>query len=333
MTPDPPNRLRWGILGTGNIASQFANDLAHSATGTLRGVASRDPAKAARWLTSLHDPQPPSCTPFPDYQSLLHSPEIDAVYIALPNTLHSEWTSRAIRAGKHVLCEKPLAITAAEAEALFELARAQEVVLIEGFMYRAHPQTQLLRETLTSGRIGKLRLMQINFCFDRPATREDSRYHPDEGGGSLMDVGCYCLDLARYLTGEEPDHANGLAHRHDFGVDDCFAGSMVFPGGTLVSFVSGMTITTDQITRLYGTEGWIEIPRFWKAAEGFVIHRPGRAAETIRLPDNPPRPPLYAVEADAFASVLAGAENWNPPENTIANLRLLETLRPHQGPS
>ncbi|MDF2378324.1 MAG: Gfo/Idh/MocA family oxidoreductase [Verrucomicrobiales bacterium] len=319
--------LRWGILGTGNIARQFTKELALSETGRLRGVASRRPDKAFTFIESLKNPDGGSITAYGSYRSILEDPAIDAIYIALPNTLHFEWTAAALRSGKQVLCEKPLALNRREAEELFDIADKNGALLMEGFMYRAHPRTHLLLDTVSNGEIGTLQLIQINFCFNRPAAKEDARFHPNEGGGSLMDVGCYCIDLARSLTGQEPVRANGIAHLHEWGVDDYFAGSLAFPNGVLASFVCGMTLTTDQTTRLYGTEGWIEIPRFWKAAEGFTIHRPEREPENIQLLPTSPLPPLYAIEADAFAGVLRGAPNWNPRENTVGNLKVLEMLR------
>lgn len=319
--------LRWGIIGTGSIAKQFGTDLTFSETGQLVGVASRSFEKASHFITSLENSQSESITPFGDYSSILKDPTIEAIYIALPNTLHFEWTAAALRAGKHVLCEKPLALNHREAEELFTLADESGVLLMEAFMYLAHPQTRLLFETVSRGEIGDLQVIQINFCFDRPPSKDDARFQANEGGGSLMDVGCYCIDLARNLTTEEPEKAKGVAHQHESGVDDFFAGSLAFPSGVLASFVCGMTVTTDQITRLYGTEGWIEIPRFWKAGEGFTIHRPGGEPKSIFSPTPTPPRPLYAIEADAFAEVLNGRPNWNPRENTIANLRVIEDLR------
>jgi len=319
--------LRWGIIGTGNIARQFGTDLTLSGTGILAGVASRSLEKASRFIASLENKDLESVTAYGDYSSILEDPAVEAIYIALPNTLHFAWTSAALRAGKHVLCEKPLALNSAAAEELFDLAAENGVLLMEGFMYRAHPQTRLLLETISGGEIGELKVIQSNFCFNRPASMEDARFQPNEGGGSLMDVGCYCIDFARLLTGEEPTGVSGIPHLHELGVDDYFAGSLSFPGGTLASFVCGMTVTTDQTTRLYGTEGWIEIPRFWKAAEGFTIHHPSDEPRSVHVPKLESLPPLYALEADAFAGVTYGAANWNRPENTIANLKAIEAIR------
>lgn len=323
-------RLRWGILGTGNIAGQFADDLSHSKAGILAGVASRSLESAEKFIGSRSersDENEIRPLPFGDYESLLDSNDIDVIYVALPNTLHFAWTKAALEAGKHVLCEKPLALSAAEAKTLFDIAGRKERVLIEGFMYRAHPQTQMLLETIASGEIGELQLIQMNFCFNRPASPQDARFQADRGGGSLMDVGCYCIDFARSLTGREPTASHLVKHEHELGVDDYAAGSLAFSEGPLASFVCGMTVTTDQISRIYGTGGWIEIPRFWKAQEGFTIHRPDCPPKHRGIPEMSGLPPLYAVEADAFAAVVAGAPNWNPPENTIANLVILEAMR------
>ncbi|MDF1826121.1 MAG: Gfo/Idh/MocA family oxidoreductase [Verrucomicrobiales bacterium] len=323
-------RLRWGILGTGNIATQFAENLIQSGTGQLTAVASRSIESAGRFIDEWSE-GPTGGTnrpsPFGDYASLLTDPDLDAIYIALPNTLHFQWTAAALEAGKHVLCEKPLALSAAEAKTLFASAEEKGRILIEGFMYRAHPQTQLILETIAAGEIGEIQLIQLNFCFNRPASRDDARFRADRGGGSLMDVGCYCIDFARSLAGKEPTSFHFTAHEHELGVDDFAAGSIAFRDGPLASFVCGMTVTTDQVSRIYGTRGWIEIPRFWKAQEGFTLHRPNHSPEHRSVPGADGLPPLYAIEADAFAAVIAGAAHWNPPQNTIANLEIIEAMR------
>lgn len=326
--------LRWGILGTGNIAKQFANDLTKSMTGSLAAVASRSLESAEAfveaWLeTHGETARPPAASG--DYNSILNDSSVDAIYVALPNTLHFEWTAAALEAGKHVLCEKPLALTSAEAGTLFGLAAEKDVILIEGIMYRAHPQTQLLHDVIIKGEIGELQIIQMNFCFNRPASSDDARFQPNDGGGSLMDVGCYCIDFARSLAGKEPDSYHLVKHQHALGVDDYAAGSIAFPDGPLASFVCGMTVTTDQTSRIYGTKGWIEIPRFWKAQEGFTIHRPETPPQHLDAPNSKELPPLYAIEADAFAAVVEGGPNWNTPENTLANLRIMEGMRSGRG--
>jgi len=143
----------------------------------------------------------------------------------------------------------------------------------------------------------------------------------------LMDVGCYCLDFARALARAEPVEAEAVLHRHESGVDDYGAGVLSFPGGEIAAFTCGMTVASDQTAHLAGTEGRIEVPRFWFAEGGFTLHRPGEAPRRIEASAAARAKPVYATEADAFAEVLGGAPNWNTPENTLGNLRLIERLR------
>ncbi len=310
--------IRWGILGTGMIAGRFAADLPHSRTGRLTAVASRN-AGSATAFAKLHN-----CQAISGYKTLLARADVDAVYIGLPNALHYEWTIAALEAGKHVLCEKPMALSESDAREMFAKAEATGRILIEAFMYRAHPQTGLIRETIAKGAIGEIQLIRTNFTFKRDASRYDARYRSGPGGGSLMDVGCYCVDFTRTLLGAEPDRVQCLAHKHEFGVDDFAAGVLGFSNGSLATFTCGMTVLSDQTAHIAGTEGRVEITRFWQGKEGFSLISPDGKVERFEVQEERP---IYAVEADAFAEVVAGAPNWNAPENTLGNLRVLEELR------
>lgn len=323
--------IRWGILGTGMIAEKFAQGLSLSQSGEPRAIASRNSDKAGDLIQQLSDWSGVNHSfdvteAVEGYEVLIDHPDVDAVYIALPNHLHKKWTINALRAGKHVLCEKPLALNAAEAEELFAVASEEGRVLIEAFMYRALPQTTNLLESIWDGLIGDLRIIRANFTFNREASPHDARYQAENGGGSLMDVGCYCIDFARSLTGTEPIEMNATFHQHELGVDDYAAGTLAFPNDVLMTFTCGMTVTSDQTAHIAGTEGRIEIPRFWFGEEGYSIIRLDGKTEIIPGKKNASRP-VYAAEADAFADVVGGAENWNPPENTIGNMRVLDALR------
>ncbi len=318
--------MKWGILGTGMIAKKFATDLPHSKTGELAAVGSRTMASSQRFTGEFGG------TPYGGYEALLADSSVEAVYISLPNILHREWSIRALEAGKHVLCEKPLALNAAEAEEMFAAAKSADQTLIEAFMYRARPQTTQLFQSIKEGVIGELRLIRANFTFAREASIDDARYRPDEGGGSIMDVGCYCTDFIRTLAGEEPTHHQATIHRHELGgVDDYAAGTLSFSNGVLATFTSGMTVVSDQTAHIAGTTGRIEIHQFWRGEGGYRIIRPGDSPENpiveeVAAPESPL--PIYAEEADAFAEVALGERpNWNPPENTVANMKVLDALR------
>jgi len=323
--------LRWGILGTGQIAKKFATDLPFSHTGTLVAAASRSEDSAKAFANDYGG------IGMSGYETLLANPDVEAVYISLPNALHKEWSIKAMLAGKHVLCEKPIALNATEAEEMFAVAEKTDRILIEAFMYRAQRQTHQLFQAIKDGIIGELRIIRANFTFSRKPSESDARFQPGAGGGSIMDVGSYCTDFIRMLAGAEPSQIHSIIHQHKYGgVDDYAAGSLGFENGLLATFTCGMTVESDQTAHIAGTTGRIEITRFWRAQEGYTIFRPGETPEKpipefISLRD-PETRPIYAVEADAFADVVSEKiPNWNPPGNTINNMLVLDELRKLKG--
>jgi len=316
------DELRWGILGTGMIAGRFARELPESRTGTLVATGSRSPAAAERFAQE-HGGVGKS-----GYEAVVADPAVDAVYVALPNGLHEEWSIRAMEAGKDVLCEKPLARDEAEGRRILQAADRLGRTCVEAFMYRTAPLIEDLVGRVRSGVIGELRLLRLNFTFDRPVEPGDARYDPEQGGGALMDVGCYCTHFARTLAGREPTEAVALAHRHPSGVDDYAAGCLGFDGDLLVTFTCGMTVKSDRGAFLAGTEGTISLEAFWQGLDGFVLRR-GDREEFVPSPGG--QPP-YAREADAFRAVVReGAAPWITPEDTLGNLRVLDRLRHSAG--
>lgn len=315
--------LHWGILGTGMIATKFATDLPQSESGILEATASRSAASAGAFAKK-HGGRG-----IVGYDRILEDPKVDAIYLSLPNGLHHDWAIRALKAGKHVLCEKPIARNAAEAEEMFAVAEKEGLVLIEAFMYRSHPMIQKLLRLVRTGAIGELRLLRLNFTFARAASPDDARYDPEQAGGSLMDVGSYCVNFARALTGTEPLSLHATAHKHPLGVDDIAAGTMTFPGGVLATFTCGMTVASDPGSYIAGTEGLIAIDAFWFARDGFALKR---ADGTIEKYENPVAEPIYALEADAFAAcVRRERPPWITKEDTIGNMRALDALRESAG--
>jgi len=319
--------LRWGILGTGQIAKKFATDLSQSKTGSLVATASRS------LKTATHFADRYGGSGMEGYDALLRNPGVEAVYVSLPNRFHKEWSIKALAAGKHVLCEKPIALNARDAEDMFTAAEKSGRLLVEAFMYRAHPQTQQLFRAVRDGLIGDVKIIRANFTFSRKVSSHDARYSSGEGGGSIMDVGCYCSDFIRSLAGCEPSEVSGVIHRHECGgVDDYAVATLGFESGLLATFSCGMTVVSDQSAHIAGTTGRIEILRFWQAKEGYTVFRPSENPEIETRDRIPPIPeetrPLYAIEADAFADVVAGrVPNWNPPENSINNMGLLERVK------
>ena len=327
-------RLRWGILGTGNIAKQFAGGVRQSETGTLAAVASRS-AEAADAFAKRFGVD---CS-YGDYAAMLADAQLDAVYVSLPNTMHHEWTIKALHAGKHVLCEKPIAVSVAEVEEMFAVARRHGRVLVEAFMYRCHPQTHKVLELIRGGAIGRVRTIRTSFCFRVRKTEGNIRFDPALAGGALWDVGCYCVDFSRLVANAAVTDCGAIAVRHASGVDERVSGAIAFEGGIHAGFVCGMDVQADNSAYVCGDEGYLRIPVPWKPppGEGQIIIARGTPPKQDGPVTQPPPPEvhhitdaraLYGIEADAFAAVIAGtAPPFVPPEDSIANIRLIERLR------
>ncbi len=265
------------------------------------------------------------------YEELLADPDVDAVYIPLPNHLHAEWTIAAARAGKHVLCEKPLALTVAEAERMVEACDVAGVQLMEAFMYRHHASWLAVREAVASGRIGRLVAVQSWFSYfnDDPA---NIRNILEAGGGALYDIGCYCVNLSRFLFAAEPTRVVGSVMRDPMGGTDIVAAGVLEFGDGVATFTTSTRAEDDQHVNVYGTEGRIsvEIPfnipptlptRIHIAAGG----DPPVAAQVETLTFEPADP--YTDEASAFAeAVLAGRPVPVSAADAVANLRVIEAL-------
>jgi predicted dehydrogenase len=270
------DRVRWGILGTANIARASFLPAVAEAGGEAAAVAGRDRDRAARWARDNRVSRAVT-----GYQELIDDPEIDAVYIPLPNTLHGEWTVRALRAGKPVLCEKPLTGSVAETERVLAVARETGIPLWEAFVFGFHDQMARLRELLAAGVIGELAEIQSNFHFLLARREGNIRMSPDLAGGALYDVGCYPVRLARDLFGAEPEAACAAADWDPAGVDVATWGCLGFPGGRRLLFSCGFNRAPDTFSRLAGTAGQIEVtnPFHPTAADSFEVRRPGREPE------------------------------------------------------
>jgi D-xylose 1-dehydrogenase (NADP+, D-xylono-1,5-lactone-forming) len=250
-------RLRWGIVGPGRIAPRLVRAVGASDRGELVGVASRDRDRAAAFA-ELHD-IPRS---FGSYEALLAEPDVDVVYVALPNHLHAEWAVRALQAGKHVLCEKPLALSVEEVDAIAEAADRAGRIAVEAFMYLHHPQTLRAVELARSGALGRLELVNGTFSFflTHPG---DPRVEPTMGGGSLWDVGCYPVSLSRRVAGEEPDVLGAFARFDERGVDQTFIGQLHFPSGLLAQFDSGFAAPDRERIEIVGAEATLVLESPW----------------------------------------------------------------------
>lgn len=331
--------LRWGILGTGNIARQFTAGQAKGdgpRRNVISAVGSRS-AQAAEQFAATHG----LARAYGSYEALIADPAIDVVYVSLPNSMHHKWTIRGLRAGKHVLCEKPIAAVAAEAEEMFDVAEREGRLLVEAFMYRSHPLTRAVIDVVRSGQIGRVQLIRTSFCFRTTKIGGNIRFDASLAGGALMDVGCYCLNFARLFAGAEPSAAHAVGHLHESGVDDLASGVLRFPGDVLSTFACGMAVQADNTAYVCGSEGYVEVPIPWKPPRENAEYRVVRS--TPPLMDGPvvapPASPrqthhltasgeLYALETDDFAAaVLEGAAPAVDWRDSVGNMRLLDELR------
>jgi predicted dehydrogenase len=246
----PP--LRIGVLGAANIARAFTRDVAGSPDIAVTAVASRQLEAAQRFATENHIPRA-----FGSYEALLADPDIDVVYNPLPNSLHAVWSIAAARAGKHVLCEKPLALDGDEARAMFDAARQAGVLLLEAYPYRFQPQTATMLELAHSGAIWRVDFVQASFGFTLPDPATNIRMQPDLGGGALLDAGSYPLSLIRLLMGEAPQRVSAEAEWASSGVDISLMAQLVFSGGRRAQLACSMSQGVNRQALIVGTEGTI----------------------------------------------------------------------------
>jgi xylose dehydrogenase (NAD/NADP) len=250
----PERKLTWGVISTSNIGRKAVNPaIQASSNGELLAVASRDDRKARTFAEEEGIP-----TSYGSYDALLDDERIEAVYNPLPNSLHKEWTIKAAEKGKHVLCEKPLALDAAECREMEAATSANGVKLMEAFMYRFHPRTEKVLEMVRSGILGKLTQIRSSFTF--LLTRPDNiRWDAALGGGALMDVGCYCVNVSRTMAGKEPVEVRAMANFRSPGVDGQLAGSLRFEDGLLAHFDCALTMERTEVYHLMGTEGHVRV--------------------------------------------------------------------------
>jgi predicted dehydrogenase/aryl-alcohol dehydrogenase-like predicted oxidoreductase len=326
-------RLSWGILGTGRIAKEFAAAVGMSRRGRLTAVATRSPR-------NVDDAEFAGARIHHSYAALLTDPEVQAVYIATPHPTHAEWAIKAAEAGKHILCEKPIGMNAADAMAIIDAAKRNDVFLMEAFMYRSHPQTAKLIEVLRSGLIGDVRLVQATFGYAKPFDPKARQYANELGGGGILDVGCYCTSLARLIAGvsagkavEEPIKVTGSGHLGLTGVDEWAIATLQFPSGLVAQLSTSVALPQDNVVRVYGTLGSLELtsPWFCSGRQG------GRSTIDVRLTSGethtiPIETPdwLYSIEADVVSQNIGGRQApWPAPDwqDTMGNMRTLDAWR------
>jgi len=328
--------IRWGIIGPGRIAQTFADGIAHSRSGKLVAIASRNPEKPG-----LGDGFP-GARIVNGYEALLADKDIDAVYIATPHTGHAEWAIKAIRAGKHVLVEKPIALSAFDAEAIYYEARKAGVFAGEAFMYRVHPQTAKLIELVKSGAIGDLRIIRTSFGFNMGKVNPEHRlFANDMAGGGILDVGGYPVSMARLIAGAvegkpflDPDKVSGVGHLGQTGVDEWASAVLKFPNDIIAEVSCSIMANQDNTLRIIGSDGRIEVKDFWfasghKGGVGKIDVIKGSETQTIEVKEDRW---LYSFEVDAAGDAIrAGQKEFAYPgiswADSIGNLKVLDQWR------
>ena len=321
--------LNWGILATGRIAHALAAAITTTPGNRLTAVASRD-----RSVARTFSDQYGNVTAHGSYDALITDPSVDVIYVATPHPLHAEWTIKALAAGKHVLCEKPLGVNAAEVMAMTHAAGVHRRFLMEAFMYRCHPQTRIVRELITGGAIGEIRHISANFGY-QTAVDVDSRLFANAlGGGGILDVGCYPVSLARLLLNEEPGTVKAHGHLGSTGVDEWTTALLGFSNGVSAQVATGIRIGLDNSARISGSKGHIHLPNPWLPADAegqwrFELSSFGRTEQISGISK-----PLYVLEVEAVAEAIAAGKLESPAmswQDSLGNARVLDAWRAEIG--
>ena len=308
--------VRLGIVSTAHINRLVIPGAHASEKVELVAVASRDLTRAEEYARTWEIERA-----YGSYEELLAAPDIDAVYISLPNTLHCEWSIKAMEAGKHVICEKPLSRSARDVEEAFDVSERTGRLFMEAFMYRHNPQTARLVELVREGAIGELRLVRSAFSYSLYDT-DNIRLRTDVDGGSLMDVGCYCVSASRLLAGE-PESAFGQAFVGPTGTDWVFTGSLRIPGGVLAQFDCATALTDRDELEAIGSEGSLFLDDPWHCRTPVIEVRREGGVERIELE------PVdsYRLELENLADAINGeAPLLLGREDAVAQARVIEAL-------
>jgi predicted dehydrogenase len=308
-------------MSTANIGRAAVNPaIQASGNGSLVAVASREEARAKEFAATHGIP-----TAYGSYEALLDDGAIDAVYIPLPNSMHREWVIRAAESGKHVLCEKPLALDATECEEMAAAAEDNRVVLMEAFMYRFHPRTVRVVDMVREGVLGELKAIRSSFTF-RLRSLDNIRLDPDLGGGALMDVGCYCVNVSRTVAGEEPVEVIATADWTERGVDDFLSGIMRFPGGAVAHFDCALTMERSESFEVAGTDGYMTVPSAFLPGKGDVDFTEVKGRDPATVHDVAGADE-YQLMVEHFADcILHGEAPRYPASEAAANMRVIEAL-------
>lgn len=328
--------IRWGILSAGNIAGTFASALSVTEGSTLQAVAARDGERADAFAKE-HG----ASRAFDNYEALLADPEVDAVYIATLHPFHLEWILKAVAAGKHVLCEKPMTMNLREAKLAHKAAVENRCLLREAFMYRHHPQTQQVVSWVESGEIGKVRLIETSFCFNSGIQPESRHQAKELGGGAILDLGCYPMSFARLIAGRanqrlfaEPLELHAVGHLDPKTRTDMWTTAVArFEGDIIANITAAMRVDRSKETLILGEKGQISVAVPWFAQDGAVLRRSDGSEERYE-PERDRN--LYGYEIASFASELSGKpigprEVGMRIDDTLGNMKALDWWRSEIG--
>jgi predicted dehydrogenase len=325
-------KLRWGVIGAGRIAKEFVAQIPASQRGTLAAIASSDRNRALALAAETGN-----VAAYGDYAAVLADPEVDAVYIATLHPQHAGLIVACAEAGKHILCEKPLTVTGAEAAEAIAAAAAARVVLVEAMMYRFQPQTECVRSALADGLIGKPLHVDVSCAFTTQFNPDDRLFDPFAGGGAILDVGCYAMSFARMVAGwtlrdnaVEPVELTAGGHVGQTGVDDWAVASLVFPGGLTANVRAGTRLADTSQACIYGSEGHLHIANPWTPGKAGVAPR----VTLSRVGADEPQvlacgsAPLFGAEIDAvWAARDRGEAPAISPRDSLATMRALDRWR------
>jgi predicted dehydrogenase len=323
MTESTP--LRWGILSAARIAHKFCEGVKSLPDARLAAVAARDRDRAQEFAHRWGIPRA-----YGSYDELVNDPEVDAVYVSATHDFHRDHTLLALNAGKPVLCEKPFAINARQAEDMVRTARKRRLFLMEAMWTRFFPIMARLRELIKEGAIGEPRLVQADFGFRTDFDPTSRLFDPARGGGALLDVGIYVVSFASMILGE-PNRVEGLATQAPNGVDEQAVISLGYPNGALASLTTAVRTNTNHEASVQGTEGRIRIQReFWKP-QSMTLDRSGRDPEVIQLPYESTGFQFEAAEAARCIQAGKLESDVMPLDETLSIMRTLDTLRAKWG--
>lgn len=313
--------IRFGIAGLGRIARKMAQAMASCEEAMLYGVASRSLERAENFRKEYE-----AVKAYGSYEEMFSDPEIDAIYLAVPNSLHVPLAMQAMEKGKAVLCEKPFAPTPKEMLPALEYAQSHGILLVEAMWTRWLPAINKVKEWMHQGKIGTPSVISASFSFYSQVDLQEHRYHPEMGGGALLDVGCYCADLMLNLAGQKPEQVTGVLKTGETGVDELGCLAMRFPDGIVAHGDFGIRAQTSREAWVFGTEGKIRMQDFWGCREAVCYDSEGN--EICRFEDEEENGFVY--ELREFCTLLKNKEtqsHYRPLEDTLLCAQVLDSLR------